>query len=244
MKRKIMVPAVSVGLLVTGREAAAGVVDFGIVAESLSINVTFSGITAGNTVGGYTLGGLTFVGSHLSDVITTNTVTNTVSNILTQLLGPQGLTLTFGFPGNGGASGGFTVYGPGGLGLVNNTVTLTENTIGGIMTTCTSSNPVAGTGCAAGTPVQLTPFDPAELLQNLNLAGVVSLSSSPWSNGAPVEFDTTATITLGSDANGNTVIGEELITTDSIAATAVPEPAGWPLTALGSAFLAWWRRRR
>lgn len=236
MKQKIMVPAISVGLLVTGREAAANVIDFGLVAESLSVGATFS--AALNTIGGYTLGGLTFVGSHLGDVIGGNTV----GNILATILGDQGLTLTFGFSGNGGASGAFTMTGA--LGLVNNSVTLTENTIGGLLTVCTPDNPgQVLPGCVPGNQVQLTPYDPAGLLESLQAAGVVSLPSTAFSNGTLGQVNQTLTITLGS-FDGTTYQGEEIVTTDSIAAATVPEPGGWSLAALGSAFLAWWRRRR
>jgi hypothetical protein len=237
MKQKIMVPAVSVGLLVTGREAAANVIDFGLVAESLTVGATFT--AALNTIGGYTLGGLTFVGSHLSDVIGGNTV----GNILNTILGNQGLTLTFGFSGNGGASGNFTILPPAALALVNNSVTLTENTIGGMLTACTPNVPGTVTGCAPGNQAQLTPYDPTGLLKSLEAVGIVTVSSPPFSNGLLGEIDKTLTITLGT-FDGTTYQGEEIVTTDSISATSAPEPAGWSLAALGSAMLAWWRRRR
>jgi hypothetical protein len=73
--------------------------------------------------------------------------------------------------------------------------------------------------------------------------GIVTVSSPPFSNGLLGEIDKTLTITLGT-FDGTTYQGEEILTTDSISATSAPEPAGWSLAALGSAMLAWWRRRR
>ena len=235
-QKKIIVPAVSVGLFVSGRQAIASVIDFGVVAESLSLSATFAGNTVGNTVGGYTFGGLTFVGNGVING-------NTVNNLLTQLLGPEtGLTLAFSFPG--AQSGNFSISGAG-LTLNGNTVTVDENTVTADLTSCTYSIPGTLLGCVQGTQVQIDPFDPAGLLQTLESAHVVSVSAPPLHDGPLVVVDKTNTITLAMDpASGNTYIGEEIVTTDSISAAAIPEPSGWSLAALGSALLAWWRRRR
>jgi hypothetical protein len=239
MNQKIMLPAVSVGLLVSGREAVAGVVDFGVVAESLIIGATFAGNTVGNTIGGYTLNGLTFVGSHLNDVINGNTVTNILSN----LLGQQGVTLAFNLLDNTGAAGNFTLSGAG-LALNNNTVSLAQNTIGATLTSCTSLIPgTLSSGCTPGTQVQTNPYDPTGFLATIEAAKILTISGVTFTNGPLTGVDQLNTIILGSV--GNTIYqGEEILTTDSISAAAVPEPAGWSLAALGSALVAWWRRRR
>lgn len=238
MKQKIIVPAVSVGLFVTARQAIANVIDFGVVAESLSLSATFTGNTVQNTIGGYTFGGLTFVGSHLNDVINGNTVTN----LLTQLLGPeQGLTLTFNFPEAGGASGNFTINGVNLL-AANNSITVSENPMTGTLTSCApfASSPLRG--CLPAVQDQFNPFDPAGFLESLEAADVLSLAGPSFGDGSLVEVDKTNTITLGS-FNGTSYIGEEIVTTDSISAAATPEPAAWSLSAIGAALLAWWRRR-
>jgi MYXO-CTERM domain-containing protein len=234
MNQKIVVPAVSVGLLVTAREAAAGIIDFGLIAESLQVSATITGNPAQNTIGGFTFSGLTFVGSHLNDVIGGNTVTN----LLTQILGPEhGLTLTFGFSGNGGATGNFTILGAG-LALKNNTVTVTENPLLGTITTCTPAIPGTVSGCAPGTQALLNPYDPLAIVQSLESANIITLTP-PVGAGPLFERDNTVTVNLGT-FDGNTYFAEEAVADVS----AVPEPDSWSLAGLGAALLAWWRRRR
>ena len=234
-KSRILVPAISVGLFVNAREAIGGTIDFGVVAESLGIAGTLDGQVGAATIGNYTLGVLTFVGSHLGDVINGATVTA----LLSQLLGAEGATLAFDFSGNGGASGNFTFTGSG-LTLNNNSLTLNTNPMTGTLADCTGTLPK----CTPGTEAQLDPYDPAGLLQDLEAANILTVTASPsLSDGALAETDAIETIALGS-FNGNTYQGEEILTTDSVSAAPSPEPASWSLAALGSALFAWRRRRR
>jgi hypothetical protein len=243
--QRILLPTISVGLLITAREVTASVIDFGLVAESLTVAATIVGPTiAGNTIGGltlggYTLGGLTFVGSHLNDLINGQTV----SAILADILGPQNNgTATFNVLGDHGASGRFVFNG--GYTVTNGGVTLSPLPVNATLTSCTPATPAGGLpGCLTigGAPVPLNPYDPAGLITNLESAQILGLPFG-LSNGATVTSSITATIPLGS-LNGVDFQGEEIVTQVD-AFTATPEPASWSFAALGVAVMGWWRRRR
>jgi hypothetical protein len=237
--QKIILPTISVGLLITAREVTASVIDFGLVAESLTVAGTILGNTiGGNTIGGYTVGGLTFVGSHLNDVINGLTVTQ----ILTAELGPQNAgTVTFNVMGDPGAAGRFIFNG--GYTVTNGGVTLTDLPVGATLTSCTPLGPVALPGCLTngGTHVPINPYDPAGFMANLETAQILALPPG-LSNGGTVTTSLTATIPLGS-VNGVDFQGEEILT-EVHTSTATPEPASWSFAALGGAVLGWWRGRR
>lgn len=243
--QKIILPTISVGLLITAREVTASVMDLGLVAESLAVAGSFLGGTlVGNTIGGltlggYSLGGLTFVGSHLNDLINGQTV----SAILADILGPQNNgTATFNVLGDHGASGRFVFNG--GYTVTNGGVTLSPLPVNATLTSCTPATPAGGLpGCLTigGAPVPLNPYDPAGLITNLERAQILGLPFG-LTNGATVTSSLTATIPLGS-VNGVDFQGEEILTeVHTVAGT--PEPASWSLAAVGVAVLGWWRQRR
>ena len=240
-KRKLLLPAISIGLLTAVRPAVADVIDLGVVAESVAVGATISGLTlAGNTIGGFTTGALTFVGSHLNDVINGNTVTS----ILEALLGPQNEgTIAFNLPSPEGASGAFAFNG-------NVTVTNGQATLSGlpVMATLTDCIPsVPGTpalpGCHVGGTLEVNPFDIAGMVAAMENAQIVSLPGS-IKNGGTVTNNFTVTLPLGFDAAGNQYQAEEIESFTKAPAAAVPEPASSSLAALGMAALAWWRRLR
>jgi hypothetical protein len=240
-RQKIILPTISVGLLITAREVTASVMDFGLVAESLTVAGTLLGTTlsggtlGGITLGGYTLGGLTLVGSHLNDVI--NGVT--VSSILTAHLGPQNAgTVTFNVLGDTGASGTLTFDGT--YTVTNGGVTLSPLPVSGTLTSCTPATAPGLPGCQPGTHVPINPYDPAGFIANLESAEILALRSG-LTDGVTLTSSFTATIPLGS-LNGVDYQGEEIVTQVE-AFTATPEPASWPLAALGATMMAWWHRR-
>lgn len=234
-KRKLIFPAISVGLLTTTRPASADPIDLGVVAESLSLD---SAITYGNTVGGFTINGLTFVGSHLNDVINGFTVTS----ILDNLLGPEN-------PGSGsfnlpavqhGAEGSFTF--DGNLTITHGQVAFT----GSPYLTITSCSPEGSApalpGCMAANTFTANPYDPAGMISSMEAAQILELPAG-ITNGLTITRSSTITIDFGTLGN-NSYQGEEIESVTKIAAAAVPEPASWSLLALGAAMLAWCRRLR
>ncbi len=240
-KRKVLLPAISIGLLTAARPAVADVIDLGVVAERIVIGSTISGLTlAGNTIGGFTVNGLAFVGSHLNDVINGNTV----DSILEDLLGPQNEgTVTFDLPSLEGASGGLAFNG-------NFTVTAGQVTISGlpVLATVTDCVPsVPGTpalpGCHAGFTVNINPFDVAGMIGSMENAQIISLPGTT-KNGGSVTNNFTVNIPLGFDAAGNQYQAEEIESFTSESAAQVPEPTSVSLAGLGMAALAWWRRLR
>jgi hypothetical protein len=240
-KKKIILPTISVGLLITAREATADVIDFGVVAESLAVNGTIFGPTntfaPPNTLGSYTVSALQFVGSHLDDVINGNTL----SGILAADLGPQNSgTLSFHFPGNQGASG--TIGFDGNYTLTTGGVTLTTNPLSGTLTSCTPSSLPALPGClpSGGTQLPIDPYDAAGLITSLERAQILALPPG-LSNSLTVTANQTITIDLGS-AGGHNYLAEEVQTVVNTAAVQTPEPNSLPLTALGVAVLGWCRR--
>ncbi len=240
-KRKLLLPAISIGLLTAARPALADVIDLGVVAEGISVGSTISGLTlGGNTVGGFTINGLTFVGSHLGDVINGNTV----NSILEDLLGPENPgTITFNLPGIEGASGAFAFNGN--LTITDGQVTLSGLPVGATLTDCAASVPgtPALPGCHAGFTVTFNPYDIAGMIAAMEDAQIVALPGS-IKNGATVTSTNTVTIPLGFDAAGNQYQAEEIESFTNAPAAAVPEPASSSLAALGMAALAWWRRLR
>ena len=241
-KRKLLLPAISIGLLTAVRPARADTIDLGVVAESIAVAGTLSGLTlAGNTIGGFTLGALTFVGSHLSDVINGNTVTS----ILETLIGAENAgTLDFNFPALGGASG--TLAFNGNLTISNGQVTLSGGTLEGTLAGCEPSVPGAASqpGCHVGGTIDFNPYDFAGMIAAMENAQIITLPGGV-TNGGTLDSTSTITIPLGSDAAGNTYQAEEIETSTSVsAAVQVPEPASSSLAAMGMAALAWWRRLR
>ena len=232
-KRKLIFPAISVGLLTTTRPASADVIDFGVVAGSLTMD---SAITYGATVGGFTINGLTFVGSHLNDVINGFTVTS----ILDNMLGPEN-------PGSGsfdlpaaqhGAQGGFEFNGN--LTLTHGQVEFTGNPYFTI-TSCTPDGSAAPLpGCMAANTFTANPYDPAGMISSMETAQILALPTG-ITNGFTVTRNSTVTIDFGS-FGGNTYQGEEIESATTVSATAVPEPGSWSLLALATAMLAWCRR--
>lgn len=239
-KRKLLLPAISIGLLTAVRPALADVIDFGVVAEAITVGATITGLTlAGNTIGGFTIGALTFVGSHLNDVINGNTVTS----ILEQALGPENAgTIAFNLPGSEGASGSFAFNGN--LTVTNGQATLSGGTVTATLTGCTPSVPgtPALPGCHAGATVDINPYDAAGMIDSMEQAQIIALGS--FKNGATLTSPNTITIPLGFDAAGNQYQGEEIESFTSLSAAQVPEPASSSLAALGMAAFAWWRRLR
>src|ERR1035438_6104196 len=90
----ILLPVLSIGLLVAAREAKAGIVDLGVISQSVQINGTITGLP-GFGFDTYTFDDLLFVGPYLNMLIGGQTV----STILSQDLGAQNIgTLGFNFP--------------------------------------------------------------------------------------------------------------------------------------------------
>lgn len=234
-KRKLIFPAISIGLLIATRPASADVVDFGVVAESLSVN---SALTYGSTIGGFTFTGLTFVGSNLNDVINGLTV----SSILEQVLGPENPgSGSFNLPAvQGGAQGAFAFNG-------NLTISNGQNTFTGLpyASTLTSCSPEGSAaplpGCTAGNTFTANPYDPAGIISSMEAAQIVDLPSG-ITNGGTLTSSLTITIPLG--ISGNTSYqGEEIESVTGVPASTVPEPPSWSLFAMGTAVLTWCRRR-
>ena len=240
-KRKLLLPAISIGLLTAVRPAVADVIDLGVVAEGIAIGSTISGMTlAGNTIGGFTINGLTFVGSHLNDVINGFTVTA----ILEQLLGPENAgSITFDLPAIEGANGDFAFNGN--LTVTNGQVTISGNTVTATLTGCEPAVPgtPALPGCHAGNTINVNPYDIAGMVAAMENGQIISLPDT-IKNGATVTNNFTVTIPLGFDAAGNQYQAEEIESFTKAPAAAVPEPASSSLAALGMAALAWWRRLR
>jgi MYXO-CTERM domain-containing protein len=233
--QKIILPTISVGLLMTAREVTANTVDFGVVAESLVAGGTIIAPGA-NTIGGVTLGGLTFVGTHLNDVINGQTV----STFLTSLLGPQNSgTASFNILGSQGAAGGFLFNGN--YTLVNGGVTLSPVPVTGSLTACTPNTVPGLPGCRSGNTFNVNPYDLAGLITNMEMAQVLALPFG-LSNGFTATVNRSITIDFGTDPNGNDFVGHEVMTSFS-AVAATPEPTSWSFAALGVAVLGWWRRR-
>ncbi len=240
-KRKLLLPAISIGLLTAVRPALADVIDLGVVAEGIAVGSTISGLTlAGNTIGGFTVSGLTFVGSHLSDVINGFTVTS----LLEQLLGPENPgSIAFDLPAIQGASGKLVFNGN--LTLTQGQVTISVLPVGATVTDCAPSVPgtPALPGCHAGGTLDVNPYDIAGMVAAMEDAQIVALPGKIV-NGATVTSTNTITIPLGFDAAGNQYQAEEIESFTNAPAAAVPEPASSSLAALGMAALAWWRRLR
>lgn len=239
-KRKLLLPAISIGLLTAARPAVTDTIDLGVVAEALYVNSTISGLTlGGNTIGGFTLGALTLVGSHLNDVINGNTVTS----ILETLLGPQGGSGSFDLPGTEGASGGYTFSGN--VTVSNGQVTISGNTVTATLTGCTPSLPgtPAQPGCHVGGTLEFNPYDIAGVISSFENAQIVSFGGG-IKNGSTITHTGTIDIPLGFDAAGNQYQAEEIQSFTEAPAAAVPEPASSSLAAMGMAALAWWRRLR
>lgn len=235
-KQKVILTTISVGLLITTREANASVIDLGVVAESLAVNGTIFGPT--NTFGSYTVTALQFVGPLLNDVINGNTL----SGILAADLGPQNSgTLTFRFPENTGASG--TLVFNGNYTITAGGVTMSDLPVSGTLSSCTPSSLPALPGClpSGGTQVPIDPYDAAGLITNLERAQILALPPG-LSNGVTVTANRTITVDLGS-AGGNDYQAEEVQTVVNTTAAAIPEPNSLPFTALGVAVLGWCRRR-
>ncbi len=236
--RKIIFPAISVGLLTTTRHASADIVDFGPVAEALSVQSTIGGI-AGNTIGGFTINGLTFVGSHLSDLINGQTV----NSILEADLGPQNPgSGSFSLSGPQGASGGFTFAGN--FTVTSGDVSLTGLPVMATLTSCTPNDPAASPGCSPtnNLTISINPYDPAGMISNMGAAQIFAVPPN-ITNGATVTHSNTVTIDFGS-FGGNTYQGEEIESFTNVSASQVPEPSSWSLAALAMAMLAWYRRLR
>lgn len=234
--RKILLPAISVGLIVTARPATASVIDLGVVGDALNLTGT---LPTGATINTYTLTGLQYVGAHLNDVINGNTVTQ----ILGQLIGPENSgTLTFNFGGPDGASGGATLSGS--YPVVGGNVQLSPFTVTMGLTSCTPGSSAAnlpGCNVGGGAQLQADPSDPAGLAAALKAAQVVGFPGSFADNGLTI---TTGTLALDLGTSGNNVYhAEELVTTESVDAAIAPEPASWSMAALGAAVLGWLRRR-
>jgi hypothetical protein len=236
--RKIILPAISVGLIVTSRPATASTIDLGVVAQSLVIDGTIPG-AVGATPGSYTLGGLQYVGPDLSQVINGQTV----SEILTTDIGaPNAGTLTFSFGGPQGASGNFTFTGS--YPAAGGTVALSPNTVTMGLTSCTpDSSTAALPGCAAGggAQIQADPYAPAGLAAALRAGQIVGFQGNFVDVGLTI---TTGTLALDLGSVGNTDYHAEVLeTTVSAAAAPSPEPASWSMAAFGAAVLTWLRRR-
>src|ERR1017187_774338 len=233
---KIILPAISVGLLITAREVTAGVIDFGLIGESLVVAGTVNSPTGAGTIGGYTLSALQFVGSHLNDIINGQTV----SAILTADLGPQNAgTVAFNFLGNQGASGSFILNGT--YAVVSGGVTINSPPVTGTLTSCTPGTPPPLPGCLPGTQVPINPYDPAGFITNLEAAQILALPPGLRNEGTMASTGT-VTIDLGS-VNGTDFQGEEINTVVNVVA-GTPEPSSWSFGALGVAGLGWWRRHR
>src|ERR1035438_2560383 len=90
----ILLPVLSIGLMVTAREARAGIVDLGVVSGSIQVNGTITGVPGG-FVDTFSVDALVFGGPNLNLVINGQTV----SEILSEDLGAQNNgTLGFNFP--------------------------------------------------------------------------------------------------------------------------------------------------
>jgi hypothetical protein len=239
---KIVLPAISVGLLITARQTPASVIDFGVVAESLTVGATLyntiGGATlAGNTIGGYTLSGLTFVGSHLNDVINGFTV----SQLLTQELGAENAgTIDFNFPGSLGAFGNLTLAG--GYTLSNGNVSLTPVPVTATLTACTGGAVPPPPGCHDGNTVSVNPYDPAGVVTNLKATEIIGVLVGFGADSGNTVTSQTFTVNLGT--MGNDTYQAEEIKTSVTELAGTPEPASWSLDALGVALLGWLGLRR
>lgn len=236
---RIILPAISVGLMVTSRQASASVIDLGVVADSLAIAGTIVQPAIG-TLATYTLTGLQYVGSHLNDVINGATIT---SILMAEIGAPNTGTLDFNYPGAQGASGGFTIT-TGSYPSSHGTIELSPNLVPMSLTSCTPNSPAAALpGCAAGSGIQILAdaYEPAQLTSALEAAQILSLPGSV--------SDRTLTITTGTvvldlgSAGGNRYQAEEIESAVVASASPTPEPASWSIAALGAAMLGWFRRR-
>lgn len=232
MKGKVILPAISVGLLVTAREVPAGTIDLGVVAESLTIN---AGLTLNaNTIGGFTVTALQFVGSHLQDV---NKSGQTIDSLLMQMLGPENAgTMNFGVTGTEGASGMATFTGSYIL-TTSGEVTLSSVPVTATLNSCTPNLPAVQTGCASGVTFMANPFVPVGVIQSMETAQILSVPPGVVDAGT-LPTSLTITIPLGLDTSNNILQGEEVETF-----IGTPEPSSWSLAALGAALAGWWRRR-
>lgn len=236
--RKLLLPAISVGMLVTPRPAMANPIDLGIVAEQLILTGTLRSAPA-VTLGTYTMHGQEFVGSDLN--LTLNS--QTVSDILAADIGaPNAGTMAFSFSGAQGASGNMTFSGS--YGVVGGNVELAQNTFTMGLTSCTPNEPASALpGCAAPNGVQgmFDPYSPSGVGTELTDLQVLSYPGSFYDTGLQNQ---TVTLTLDLGSVGiNEYQAEVLQTTTSVTADAVPEPPTWSLAALGLVILGWLRRR-
>jgi hypothetical protein len=223
MKKKAILPAISVGLLVTAREVPAGTIDLGVVAERLTIE---AGLTLNaNTIGGFTINALQFVAG------------NTIDSLLTQLLGPQNPgSMSFDVMGSEGASGMATFTGS--YIDVGGEVTLNPVPVSATITRCTSALPAVQTGCTVGNTFTANPYDAVGVIQSMEAAQILSVPPGFGDGSGTLPHSLTITLPLGFDSNNNAIQGEEIET-----AIGTPEPASWSLAALGAALAGWWRRR-
>lgn len=233
---------IAILLLMAAREARAGVVDLGVVAEQLTIN----GLIFDNLGGvqhqqeNYTYNAQLFVGANLNVVINGQTV----AEILADDLGYEnGGNLAFNFPPLPVGNAGNFEQNTAGLVLVGGNVEVSPNPT--LFTLSSSLD--APLLAPVGTEVSLNPLDPVGLMTafaNANIIG--ALPGGLGVSGSPLT--TTVTIVMDLGSVGSTEYQGELIETgvqvDNTSGSAVPEPASWSLIAFGAAVVGWRRRRQ
>jgi hypothetical protein len=238
----ILLPVLSIGLMVSAREAKAGIVDLGVVSGSIQVNGTITGVPSG-FVETFSVYALVFGGPNLNLVINGQTV----SEILSEDLGAQDNgTLGFNFPDLGLAG---TSVANGNLLDPNNLslVPLVPVQLKWTLTSFAGTPGFCPPNCVGTQTSNLSVLDPAGLVTAMSNAGIL-LPPPPgaFTDIAPLSESLTTTLNLGTMA-GTTYYAEAANTNWQASANfipaSVPEPASWSLIALGAAAMARLRRR-